>query len=128
MSPVYTEPVLRRLIALTLLAVVALAGRHSGSKASPQKSASQPVKVYKLRGKVIATDAAKGEVTLDQAAIPGYMEAMTMPYKLKDASRLGELHPGDRITADVLVAPAPNADPLLDHLVVVAQVRPTASK
>jgi protein SCO1/2 len=80
--------------------------------------------VYKLRGKVVSTDASKGEVTLNHEAIPGFMEAMTMPYKLKDASILGELHPGDVITADVLVSQDPNADVLLDHIVVVAQAKP----
>jgi len=49
------------------------------------------------------------------------MDAMTMPYKLKDASILGELHPGDVITADLLVSQDPDADVLLDHIVVVAQ-------
>ena len=80
--------------------------------------------MYKLRGKVVSTNAAKGEVTLDHEAIPGFMEAMTMPYKLKDASILGELHPGDVITADVLVSQDPEADVLLDHIVVVAQAKP----
>jgi protein SCO1/2 len=80
--------------------------------------------VYKLRGKVVSTDTAKGEVTLNHEAIPGFMEAMTMPYKLKDPSILGELHPGDIITADVLVSPDPDADYLLDHIVIVAQAKP----
>jgi protein SCO1/2 len=52
------------------------------------------------------------------------MEAMTMPYKLKDASILGELHPGDVLTADLLVSQDPDADVLLDHIVVVAQAKP----
>ena len=81
------------------------------------------MKVYKLRGKVVSTDSAKGEVTLNHEAIVGYMDAMTMPYKLKDANILSELHPGDVITADVLVA-GPDADPLLDHIVVVAKAKP----
>jgi protein SCO1 len=73
---------------------------------------------------VVSTDAAKGEVTLNHEAIPGFMDAMTMPYKLKDANILSELHPGDVITADVLVSQDPNADVLLDHIVVVAQGKP----
>jgi protein SCO1 len=52
------------------------------------------------------------------------MEAMTMPYKLKDPSILSELHPGDVITADVLVSQNADADVLLDHIVVVAQAKP----
>jgi protein SCO1 len=63
-------------------------------------------------------------VTLNHEAIPGFMGAMTMPYKLKDANILSELHPGDVITADVLVSQDPNADVLLDHIVVVAQGKP----
>ena len=47
-----------------------------------------------------------------------------MPYKLKDPTILTELHPGDVITADVLVSQDPNADVLLDHIVVVAQGKP----
>ncbi|MGA2671677.1 MAG: SCO family protein [Terracidiphilus sp.] len=115
---------MRRLLASSLLALVALAGCHSGQKVSTLPSASQNFKIYKLRGKVVSTDAAKGEVTLDHEAIPGFMEAMTMPYKLKDPSILGELHPGDVLTADVLVSQDPDADVLLDHIVVVAQARP----
>jgi protein SCO1/2 len=115
---------MRRLLASSLLAVVALAGCHSGRNAGTQPSSTANYKVYKLRGKVVSTGAARGEVTVNHEAIPGFMEAMTMPYKLKDASILGELHPGDVITADVLVSPDPNADYLLDHIVVVAQARP----
>jgi protein SCO1 len=89
-----------------------------------QSSTSQNFKVYKLRGKVVSTKAATGEVTVDAQAIPGFMEAMTMPYTLKDPSIVSELHPGDMITADVLVSQDPNADVLLDHIVVVGQAKP----
>jgi len=115
---------MRRLLASSLLAVFVLAGCHSSQKASSQPGSSQNFKVYHLRGKVVSTEAAKGEVTLNHEAIPGFMDAMTMPYKLKDASILGELHPGDVITADLLVSQDPDADVLLDHIVVVAQGKP----
>jgi len=110
------------MLACSLLAVAVLAGCHSGQK--PQSSTGQNFKVYKLRGKVVAANAAKGEVTLNHEAIVGFMEAMTMPYKLKDPSILGELHLGDVITADVLVSQDADADVLLDHIVVVAQAKP----
>ena len=115
---------LRRLLACSLLASVALAGCHSGQKTATQPSATPNYKVYKLRGKVVSTNPATGEVTLNHEAIPGFMEAMTMPYKLKDPGILGELHPGDVLTADVLVSQDPDADVLLDHIVVVAQGKP----
>ena len=101
-----------------------LTGCHSGQRPTSQSNAGQNFRVYHLHGKVVSTDAAKGEVTLNHEAIPGFMEAMTMPYKLKDASILGELHPGDVITADVLVSQNSDADILLDHIVVVAQAKP----
>jgi len=38
--------------------------------------------------------------------------------QLKDANILSELHPGDVITADILVSQDADADVLLDHIVV----------
>jgi protein SCO1/2 len=99
-------------------------GCHSGQNSVPGAASGQNFKTYKLRGKVVRSDSSKGEVTVDHEAIPGFMEAMTMPYKLKDANIASELHPGDVITADVLVSQDPNADVLLDHIVVVAQSKP----
>ena len=77
--------------------------------------------MYKLRGKIVSTDAAKSEVTLDHEEIKDFMGAMTMPYKLKDPTILSELHPGDTVTADVVVS---DQDVLVDHFVVVAQAKP----
>jgi protein SCO1 len=113
--------VIRRLIACSLLSVLALAGCHSAPKPEAQSSA---FKTYKLRGKVVSTNPGSGEVTLDHEAIPGFMDAMTMPYKLKDANILSELHPGDIVMADVLVSQNADADILLDHIVVVGQAKP----
>jgi protein SCO1/2 len=101
--------------------IVVLAGCHSGQKTSDASSSLENLKVFKLRGKVVRTDSSTGKVTLNHEAIPGFMDAMTMPYKLRDAAILTELHPGDVVTADVLVSEDPNADVLLDHIVVVAQ-------
>jgi protein SCO1/2 len=115
---------MRSLFATGLLALIALSGCHSTPKPEQQTPASSNFKVYKLRGKVVSTNPATGEVTLDHEAVPGFMDAMTMPYKLKDPSILSELHPGDMITADVLVSQDPNADVLLDHIVVIAQAKP----
>lgn len=104
--------------------MLALAGCHAGRQ-SPSEAASSPLyKIYKLRGKVVGTSPSTGEVTLDHEAIPGFMDAMTMPYKLKDESIVGELHPGDEITADLLVSQDADATVLLDHIVVVAQGKP----
>lgn len=103
--------------------MVVLAACHRQPQSS-EGSVNASYQTYKLRGKVIATNPRSGEVTLNHDAIPGFMEAMTMPYKLKDSSILDELHPGDTITADLLVSQGPDASVLLDHIVVVAQGKP----
>ena len=100
-----------------------MTGCHSGETTAIQPATDANVRIYKLRGKVVAIDATKGEVILDHEAIPGFMEAMTMPYRLKNANIVSELHPGDVLTADVLVPQDANADVLLDHIVVVGQAR-----
>ena len=112
--------VIRRLLTSSLLVLFVLAGCRSGQKSNSKTD----VTVYHLRGKVISTDAAHGIAVLDHEAIPGFMEAMTMPYQLKDPSIVSELHPGDVITADVLVSKSSQETVVLDHIVVVAQARP----
>ena len=101
-----------------------IAGCHSDARPDSQPATETSYKTYKVRGKVVSTTAATGEVMLDHEAIPGFMEAMTMPYKLKDANVLTELHPGDVITADLLVPRNTDVDVLLDHIVVVGQAKP----
>ncbi len=112
------------MLSASLLAVVIASGCHSGPKAGPEPTSSPQYKTYQLRGKVVSTNPSTNEVVLDHEAIPGFMEAMTMPYKLKDANILSELHPGDVITADLLVSQGDDADVVLDHIVIVGQSKP----
>jgi protein SCO1 len=65
--------------------------------------ASTQPKRHALKGKVVSIDRNAGTANLDTEAIPGFMEAMVMPYSIKPASMLGQLQPGDLITADVVV-------------------------
>jgi protein SCO1/2 len=116
--------VIRRFLFFSVLAAVMVTGCRSGQRGAPASAANPSFKVYHLRGKVVSTNASTGEVTLNHEAIPGFMEAMTMPYKLKDPGILSELHPGDVITADVLVSQGADAEVVLDHIVVVAQGMP----
>jgi len=103
----------------------------SGCKkpADATSTAVQPagdVKTFPIRGKVVSVDTAKGSVMLDHEAIPGFMDAMTMAYPLKDKSLAGELHPGDHIAATLLVRKTSDGweDPQLDKIVVTAQGKP----
>src|SRR5260370_34911201 len=100
------------------MAALLVAGCHAGGPSPDAKSASDSsYKTFKLRGKVVSTNPSTGEVTVNHEAIPGFMEAMTMPYKVKDANILSELHPGDVITADLLVSQPAAGDLRPDHTV-----------
>jgi Cu/Ag efflux protein CusF len=66
---------------------------------------SQSTKRYPFKGKVISLDQTAQTANIDNDPIPGFMSSMTMPYTLKPATLLAQLHPGDSITADVIVAP-----------------------
>lgn len=91
-----------------------------------RKPATTEQKTYHLRGKIVATDEPGGHITVAHAAIPGFMEAMTMSYKVAEPGTISELHAGDVITADVVVdydAAGP-LSPRLRNIVVVAQARP----
>jgi protein SCO1 len=103
--------------------LVLLPGCHQNTPSALSKPASN-AKTFTIRGRVISTDAA--HVTLDGEDVPGFMEAMTMDYKLADPSVVSELHPGDRITAKVLADKVGDnyEDVRLDDIVVIAQARP----
>jgi protein SCO1 len=115
----------------SLLSLGMLSSIVSGCKqASPPAPTPKLTKTFKIRGKVVGTDPATGEVTLDHEAVPGFMGAMVMPYKLADHSVMSELHAGDRIAADLLVDQI-DPDPAggyrnarLDNLVIVGQAKP----
>ncbi len=112
---------LSTLILATLLVPFAC-GCHRSE--SPAHSTAAPVLRFAVRGKVVSVQG--GSITLDHEAVPGFMDAMTMPYKLKDPAVASELHPGDRITATILVHKDADgfSDPSLDEVVVIAQARP----
>ncbi len=99
----------------------------AGCNSTPGTSAKKlEQKTYHLRGKIVSVDPAGGRVTLDAGAIPGLMDSMTMAYKLVDPTITSELHPGDIVTANVVVdedAAGP-LNPRLDQIVVVGQARP----
>jgi protein SCO1/2 len=111
-----------------MAALLATGCKRSESAAGPANpgSAAGEVKTFPIRGKIVSVDAAKGSVVLDHEAVPGFMDAMTMSYKLKDPGIASELHPGDRITAKLLVRKDGDdySDPMLDEVVVTAQEKP----
>lgn len=100
--------------------MLSLAGCH-GAPRQASSAPAGPVKQYAVKGIIVSTDAAHGEVTIDSEAIPGFMEAMTMPYKVRDPNVLQDLHPGDHMTGTLLVS---DDRTVLDQIVITAQAKP----
>ncbi|MGA8151530.1 MAG: SCO family protein [Terriglobales bacterium] len=68
----------------------------------PSKPAST-TKRYQLTGKVVTIDRPNSSMVVDGDAVPGFMGAMAMPYKVKSPSELDSLSPGDSISAEIVV-------------------------
>ncbi len=83
-------------------------------------------KRYALRGQVMDKNLAKNEITVNHEDIPGFMPAMTMPYKVKDPAVVQEVEPGDRIAAEVVVAENGNDNWLEDVRITDKSGRNTA--
>lgn len=60
-------------------------------------------KRYQLQGEVVAKNVATSEITVKHGDIPGFMMAMVMPYRVKNAAIVQELQPGDKIAAEVVI-------------------------
>jgi protein SCO1/2 len=50
----------------------------------------------------MAKDQAAGQLTVKHDDIPGFMPAMTMPYRVKDPAAMQDVQPGDKIVADLI--------------------------
>jgi len=90
----------------TILLLVVLAGAIACNP-KPSETAGQTAaraeRHYKIQGKVVGVDKQSKMLNLDGEAVPGFMDAMTMPYRVKPESELDKLHPGEEITADLMV-------------------------
>ena len=72
-----------------------LAGCRPGASGNAQR--------YELKGVVVSVDRRGETVTIAHHEIPGYMEAMTMPFKPKQGWVLEQAQPGNRIQATLVV-------------------------
>jgi Cu/Ag efflux protein CusF len=88
---------------LFLLASLTLGLMAVSCDKKPAQPTTQSAKHYRLKGKVVSIDKQGKMLNVDSESIPGFMDAMTMPYKVKPESELDKLHPGDMITADLQV-------------------------
>jgi Cu/Ag efflux protein CusF len=65
---------------------------------------SAPEKHYQLTGRVVSINAKEQTAAIDAAAIPSFMEAMTMEYPIASKAEFATLQPGEHITATVNVS------------------------
>ena len=68
---------------------------------------------YKLQGQILTVSADHKEATIKHEDIPGFMSAMTMPYKVRDTKEYESLAPGDLINATLVVV---SNDAYLEHV------------
>jgi len=80
-----------------MLAVLAGILLAAGCRTGPEER-------YALKGRVVASDPPAGRVTVAHEAIPGFMDAMTMPFRVRDGWALEVLSPGQEIEATLVVA------------------------
>lgn len=74
----------------------------TGCKTTPPE-ASADAQRFDLKGKIVSFDKNKMEVTIAHEPIPDYMDAMTMPFTLRDEWVFDVLAPGATIQATLIV-------------------------
>jgi protein SCO1/2 len=80
-------------------------GKHSG----------QGLKRYPFTGRIVLIDKANQSAIIDGDAIPGFMDAMAMDYKIKLAADVNQIAAGDFISAEVVVAQGKDKDSVPDY-------------
>lgn len=75
-------------------------GPVPAAKSAP---AARTRQTYQLVGIVRRVTPAAGEVHIQHEAIPGFMDAMTMPFSLEDRRLLDDLKPGDAVEGTLQV-------------------------
>lgn len=87
---------------LRSLSVIVICFVFAAGCSSPESL--EPATRYDLKGKVVSVDPKNRQVMLDHETIPGFMEAMVMPFTLKSEWAFKELAPGDTVQATLVVA------------------------
>jgi protein SCO1/2 len=94
---------------LSLLFLCALltfsAACNRGPSPPVTANSSTAAKRYLFKGKVISIDKPAAQANIENEPIAGFMDPMEMPYSINPPATLDQLHPGDSITADVVVEP-----------------------
>lgn len=72
----------------------------AGCSPAPDESRAQR---YELKGKIVSFNKAQRQVVVQHEEVPGFMEAMTMPFTLREDSAFDVMRAGDTIQATLVV-------------------------
>ncbi|HLK48282.1 MAG TPA: copper-binding protein [Bryobacteraceae bacterium] len=81
---------------LIAAAALALAG-------CARQQTEEAAKRYPMRGEILSLDPLSKSANIKAGKIEGWMEAMTMDYRIKPDAEFAKLHVGDQIQATVVV-------------------------
>lgn len=95
-------------------------------KAETQPAVSADAKRYSLKGKVVAVDKTKKKATIAHEDIPGFMEAMTMDFPIREDWVWEDLQPGAELRAELVVDSAAKDPYWLEKIGIVAAPNPNA--
>jgi protein SCO1/2 len=102
-APSNQEKTMKDKFLLYSLLIFGLIASACSSAPSKSPEASNAAQRYEVKGKIVSANKADHKVTIDHEEIPGYMEAMTMPFTLLEDWVYSELKPGARIQATLVV-------------------------
>ena len=67
------------------------------------RRAARATAEYTLQGQILSIEPDRKEANIKHEEIKGFMAAMTMPYKVRDAKEFADLKPGDLINSTLVV-------------------------
>jgi protein SCO1/2 len=89
---------------LRLLILFSLILVDLSATAQPGPDSQTNQEIHAARGVVVEVNSSEKKVTIKHNEIPGYMQAMTMPFDVKDTNELTGLEPGDPVSFRLIVA------------------------
>ncbi len=86
-----------------LILALALATSSCGEKPSPSAATSKTNQSFAVKGIIRELKTDGRTVVIRHEKIPDYMEAMTMPFRVRDTNELAGLNPGDEVNFRLIV-------------------------
>ncbi len=105
-----------------LLAVALLFSSCESNQISD--NVSKNAKRYEFKGKVLSVDKSNKKASIDHQEIPGFMDAMTMDFPIKEDHVFEDLTAGSDITAELVVDNASDPPFWLEKVAIISAPKP----